>query len=281
MANSRVRWYLGVRDPIGTTSMSEDRESERASAPDEPKREAGNAVPFVSPDDTANMVAIRAAQRRRAAAALFQDSTAFPHIVQGAAGTAAGAGAANAVGEAVVAGTGTAMSSGRATLTLTPDWAVLRSELITRLDAIEEGLRAFALIIEKFETAYRESARIGHNNPPEDIDLLPIGLAELELGIVAATLARTEVNLDYPRPDVLRFCGLVLRWGGGLLSACIKWIGAKGDVFVDSTLKSIGKTVGPATAAVLVAKLSGINIELNEVVNKLRYLVVEVMHLPF
>src|SRR5436190_1633984 len=117
--------------------MSEDRESERASAPDESKEEAGNAVPFVPPDDTAHMVAIRAAQRRRASAALFQDSTPFPPIVETAAGRASGIGAANAVGAAVMAGTGTAMSSGRATLTLTPDWAVLRAALIPRLDAIE------------------------------------------------------------------------------------------------------------------------------------------------
>jgi hypothetical protein len=113
------------------------------------------------------MVAIRAAQRRRASAALFQDSTAFPP-----AGAAFGVGATGAVGAAVMAGTGTAMSSGRATLTPIPDWAVLRSELIPWLDAIEEGLQAIAPVIEAFETAYRENARIGHNNPPEDIDNL-------------------------------------------------------------------------------------------------------------
>jgi hypothetical protein len=237
--------------------MSEDRESERAAAPDEPKREAGNAVPFVPPDDTANMVAIRAAQRRRASAALFQDSAPFPPIVEDAGGTASGVGAANAVGAAVMAGAGTAMSSGRATLTLTPDWTVLRSELIPRLDAIEEGLRAIAPVIEAFDTLYRTSARIGHNNPPEEIDLLPIGSAELELGIIAANVARTEVNLDHPRFDVLRFCGRVLRWVGGLLSASINWIAAKGDVFIDSTLKAMGKTIGLTAGPLLVVDCRG------------------------
>jgi len=260
--------------------MAEDRQSERAAAPDEPKEEAGNAVPFVPPDDTANMVAIRAAQRRRASAALFQDSTPFPPIVQEAVGTASGVGEANAVGAAVMAGTGTAMSSGRATLTLTPDWAVLRSELIPRLDAIAEGLREIAPVIEAFEASYRARAQIGHNNPPEDIDLLPIGLAELELGIIAANVARSEVDLDHPRFDVLRLCGRVLRWVGGLLWACIKWIGEKGNVFVDSMLKPMGKTVGYTAAPLLVAKLSGINVDLNAVVDKLQHLMAA-LHLLF
>jgi len=200
--------------------------------------------------------------------------------VEEAGGTTSGVGAANAVGAAVMAGTGTAMSSGRATLTLTPDWTVLRSELIPRLDAIEEGLRAIAPVIEAFDTVYRTSARIGHNNPPEEIDLLPIGLAELELGIIAADVARTEVNLDHPRFDVLRFCGRVLRWVGGLLSACINWIAAKGDAFIDSTLKAMGKTIGLTAGPLLVARLSGINVDLNEVVNKIRDLM-SAMHLPF
>jgi hypothetical protein len=242
--------------------MSEDRESERAAAPDEPKREAGNAVPFVPPDDTANMVAIRAAQRRRASAALFQDSAPFPPIVEDAGGTASGVGAANAVGAAVMAGAGTAMSSGRATLTLTPDWTVLRSELIPRLDAIEEGLRAIAPVIEAFDTLYRTSARIGHNNPPEEIDLLPIGSAELELGIIAANVAAFRllaVRLGYEILTFIMRAALLwprpLRWVGGLLSASINWIAAKGDVFIDSTLKAMGKTIGLTAGPLLVARV--------------------------
>jgi hypothetical protein len=260
--------------------MSEDRESERASAPDEPKQESGNSVPFVPPDDTANMVAIRAAQRRRASAALFQDSTPFPPVVQEAAGTAAGAGAANAVGAAVVAGTGTAMSSGRATLTLTPVWAVLRSELNPRLEAIEAGLRALTPVIERFERAHREHAGIGHNNPPEDIDILPISLAELELGIVAASVARIEINAESPRFDVLRLCGVALRPICGLLSACMKWIGEKGNVFVDSYLKALGKAAAIGSGAALALEFSRLHVDVGEVVGKIRH-ILELVNSPF
>ena len=202
-------------------------------------------------------------------------------MVQEAVGTAAGSGAADAVGSTVqLAASLTTMSSRGATLTVTPDWAVLRSELNARLDFIEAGLQAVAPVIQHFETACRESARIGHNNPPEDIDLLPIGLAELELGILAANLARSEINSDHPRFDVLRLCGLVLRSTGGLIFACIKWIGEKGNVFVDSFLKAFAKTMAPATATVLAAKLAGINFDITEVVNKIQHLF-EAVHLPF
>jgi hypothetical protein len=269
--------------------MSDDRDSNGASAPaDEPKQEPGNTVPIVPPDDTANMTAIRAAHRRRASAAMF-DSTVFPRplpLTQAAAGMADGLGTATAVGSAVVMAAGTAsgssaaMASGAATLILMPDWVGLRAELNARLDAIEAGLRAVAPVIQSFETAYREHARIGHNNPPEDIDILPIGLAELELGIVAANLARTEVNAEHPRSDVLRFCGLVLRWTGGLLAASIKWMGSKGEVFLDSYLTALGKAAGPVTAVELAAKLSGINIDLADVVSKIEH-IMKLVNLPF
>jgi hypothetical protein len=148
--------------------------------------------------------------------------------------------------------------------------------MIARIDAIEAGLRTIAPVVEAFETAYREHARIGHNNPPEDIDILPIGLAELELGIVAANLARTEINAEQPRSDVLRLCGLVFNWMEGLVSACLKWIGAKGDVYVDSFLKALG----PLTAAAVCAKLAGVRLDLAELVTTVRH-VFEVLHSSF
>jgi hypothetical protein len=100
-------------------------------------------------------------------------------------------------------------------------------------------------------------------------------LAELELGIVAANVARTEINGEQPRPDVIRFCGLVLRWTGGLLAACIKWVGAKGDTYVDGFLKALG----PLTAAGLVAKLAGVHVDVADVVGKIGH-ALELLHLP-
>jgi hypothetical protein len=69
---------------------------------------------------------------------------------------------------------------------------------------------------------------------PEAIDVLPIDLAELELGIAAANLARTEIDAEQPRSDVMRVCGLVLRRMGSVIAACVKWLGGKADKFVTS-----------------------------------------------
>jgi hypothetical protein len=159
--------------------------------------------------------------------------------------------------------------------TVLSPWAAVRVEMAAKLDAIEAGLQRIAPVIEAFETAYRKHARIGHNNPPEEIDILPIGLAELELGIVAANLARTEINAERPRSDVIRLCGLVLNWTTGLVSACVKWIAAKGDVYVDSFLKALG----PLTATALVAELCGLHVDLTDVVTTIRH-ILALVHLP-
>jgi hypothetical protein len=262
--------------------MSDDRKEEGASAPStEPNQGQeggpGSTVPFIPNDDSANMMvaAMRAAQRRRGYGAALaggsliippQEPTYHPApFVQ--------AGVQVAVSGAATLTVDTTLLSD---ITVLSPWVAVRAEMIARLDAIEAGLHRIAPVIEAFETAYREHARIGHNNPPEDIDILPIGLAELELGIVAANLARTEINAEHPRSDVIRFCGLVLNWTAGLLSACVKWIGAKADVYVDSFLKALG----PLTAAGLVAVLSGVHVDLTEVVSEIRR-VLELVHLPF
>jgi hypothetical protein len=241
--------------------MSDDRKEEGASGPAvEPKQdregEPGNAVPFVPYDDTPNIAAIHAQRRRAYSAVLGSTNDVFPPM------STAGGTALSAVGTLTV------------DTTVVSPWSAVRSEMIARLDAIEAGLRTISPFIEAFETAYREHARIGHNNPPEDIDILPIGLAELQLGIVAANLARTEVNTEHPRSDVIRLCGLVLNWIAALVSACLKWIGTKGDVYVDSFLKALG----PLTAAAVCAKLAGVHVNLTEVVTKIRQ-VFELLHL--
>jgi len=202
------------------------------------------------------MSAIRAAQRRRAYAAALAYSGSggsTPIVLEGA---AAFAGAGHFAPDATV------LSA----------WASVRPELMAKLDAIEAGLRALAPVIQSFETAYREHARIGHNNPPEDIDILPIGLAEVELGIVAATVARTEISAEHPRPDVMRFSGLVLRWTRELLSTCVRWVGTKLDKFIDALI--------PLTAAGLVAHFTVLNGDITEVVDKIRH-VLELLHVPF
>jgi hypothetical protein len=237
--------------------------------------------PFVQNDDSANMIAVHAAQRRRAYAAAIE-STSHPLtpivLEDGVTPIVLEDGTTPIVlepsqGAAALAGEGAFVADG----TVPSPWVALRAEMIPMLDAIEAGLRELAPVIERFEIAYREHARIGHNNPPEDIDILPIGLAELELGIVAANLARTELNAEQPRSDVMRICGLVLRWTGSLLAACAKWLGAKGDKFVDELIKP----AAIATAAGLAAKFTLLNGDITEIVSKIRHVLETVQHLPF
>jgi hypothetical protein len=221
--------------------MSDDRKEERASTPksDNGESEPGNTLPlFVPYDDTANMIAIHA-QRRRAYAAMLASSgggSSTPIVLEdGSTPIVLEDGATPIVLEEPPGLKGGVALRGEGSFTvaetvLSP-WAAVRVEMAAKLDAIGAGLQRIAPVIEAFETAYREHARIGHNNPPEEIDILPIGLAELELGIVAANLARTEINAERPRSDVIRLCGLVLNWTAGLVSACVKWIAAKGDVY--------------------------------------------------
>ena len=263
--------------------MSDDRKKDEGifAPPVEPAQEPGNTVPFVPFDDTANMTAIRAAHRRRASAALF-----------GSEGTASGLGAASAIGSSVAMATGTAsdssavMASGAATLTLMPDWTALRAEMIGRLDAIEVGFPKIRPFLEVVEAAYRERGQIGHNNPPEPLDILLLDAAELEMGISAASLARAELNAEHPRLDVIRLCGLVLNQMAARVFACLQWIGAKGDVFVDAFLKSAGAEAGKrvvqgtGAAVVLTVVMTQLHVDLTDVATKIQH-VFELLHLHF
>jgi hypothetical protein len=237
--------------------------------------------PFVQNDDSANMITVHAAQRRRAYAAALESTNrpltpivledgVTPIVLED--GTTPIALEGGSQGGAALAGEGRLVVGE----TVLSPWVAVRPEMIRRLDAIEAGLQELAPVIERFEAAYREHARIGHNNPPEEIELLPIGLADLELGIVAANLARTELNAEQPRSDVMRFCGLVLRWTGSLLAACAKWLGTKGDKFVDELIKP----AAVATAA-LVAKFMLLNGDITDVVNKIRHVLEVLQHLSF
>jgi hypothetical protein len=218
--------------------------------------------PFVQNDDSANLIAIHAARRRASYAATMLWGTGF------------------AAGPPLLWG-----GSGEGNRDLAEDavaWVALRAEIIPKLDAVEGGLRTIAPVIENFERAYREQVRIGHNNPPEVTDILPIDLAELELGIVAANLARKEINAEQPRSDVMRFCGLVLRRTGELLAACVKWIGSKGDVYVEEFLKESGRESGKRAVQVVAATVlfEQLHVDLHDVVTKIVH-VFELLHLPF
>jgi hypothetical protein len=177
--------------------------------------------------------------------------------------------------------------SGAGTLTadasVLPDWAAVRAEMVGRLDAIEVGFEKIRPFLETIEAGNRErAAQIGHNNPPEQIEILPLNTAELEMGTAAVNLARAELNAEHPRFDVIRLCGLVLNVMASRFFACLQWIGAKGDVFLDAFLKSAGTQTGKmlVTAGALEAIMMGLHVDLTDVVTKIGH-VFEVLRLPF
>ena len=91
-------------------------------------------------------------------------------------------------------------------------------------------------------------------------------------------MARKEINAEQPRSDVMRFCGLVLRRTGALLAACVKWIGSKGDVYIEEFLKESGKRTVQVVAATAV--LEQLHVDLHDVVTKIAH-VFELLHVPF
>jgi hypothetical protein len=169
-----------------------------------------------------------------------------------------------------------------------PDWASARAEMIGWLDAIEEGFQKIRPFLETVEAGYRErTAQIGHNNPPEPIEILPLNTAELEMGAAAANLARAELNAEHPRFDVIRLCGLVLNDMAARVFACLQWIGAKGEPYLDAFLKSAAAEAGKrvvqgvtvvGTGAALMAIITQSHVNLTHAATTLRH-IVEFMHL--
>ena len=167
--------------------MSDDREEKKdtAGAKQQPEGEPSNTVPWVPDDEYRRNPARDALGRWRPSRAVLDTNDVFPPsrsvIVPPQQPP-------ENLQPVLSSGVGPIDISLSHTVSVVPDWRAVRAEMIPRLDAIEAGLRELAPVIERFEVAYREHARIGHNNPPEDIDILPIDLAELELGIAAANL---------------------------------------------------------------------------------------------
>jgi hypothetical protein len=158
--------------------------------------------------------------------------------------------------------------------------------MIARFDAIEAEFQQIRPFLETVAAANRERSQIGHNNPPEPIDILLLDAAELDMSIAAVNLARAELNSEHPRFDVMRLCGLVLNEMTTRVFAFAQWIREKGEVFLDAFLKSAGTEAGKrvvqgvATAAVLSAVTTQLHADLNGVVTELRH-VFQLLHLPF
>ena|SRR5438034_2220995 len=116
-----------------------------------------------------------------------------------------------------------------------------RENLIRHLDAIEADLRQIRPTLEAIRAALDERPQIGHNNPPEDINILPIDDADLGLMAAAITAARVEIAGEQARADVLRLSALSLQKVGASFGL---WLATKADTFAEAFAKSAGTEAG-------------------------------------
>jgi hypothetical protein len=155
-----------------------------------------------------------------------------------------------------------------------PNWPEERAEIIRRLEAAEATFQKIAPFLAALEAAYGERGQLGHNNPPERVEMLPLETIELQTGSEAAKLARAEISSDNPRLDVLRVCGLVLNQVAARAHACLSWIGAKGDEFVDACVKSAGDQTGKLLVTAVAASqlLQQLHIDLTAIVTQILHI---------
>jgi hypothetical protein len=270
--------------------MSDDRK-EGSSAPSgepEANRDGGGGTapklpPFVQNDDSAAIVANVMAHRRRAYAAALAYSGSGPltPIVLEQPDHPRSFLWPGVQGEAALPGGGALTADA----TVVPDWTAVRADMIARLDAIEAGFQKIRPLLEAVDAAYRERGQIGHNNPPEPIDILLLDAAELEMGIAAANLARAELNSEHPRSDVMRLCGLVLNHVATGLWACVQWIAAKADDSIDAFVKAASAEAGKRVVqglvlAEILKDMTQLHVDLTGFVTEIGH-VFERLHLPF
>jgi hypothetical protein len=161
--------------------------------------------------------------------------------------------------------------------------------VIGRLDAIDRMLQEIAPFVEAVAALYREHSRMGHNNPPEDIEVMPLDAEGVQLAIVAANLARAEITAEHPRFDVIRVCARALGEMGKRLFALVQWMGGKANVFAEAYAKAAGEEAGKRTiqSIVVVGGLAGgmnmlthLHLHLADMMTELRP-IFEALHLPF
>jgi len=106
--------------------------------------------------------------------------------------------ALNSIGDAGGAGS-TVGASGRATLAVIPtEWNERRAAMAQTVREIGDILREIAPMIAALERA-PAAPGIGHNQPPEP---LPIDSAQVQLGISAANVLRTQLSEEQPSFEV-------------------------------------------------------------------------------
>jgi hypothetical protein len=159
-----------------------------------------------------------------------------------------------------------------------PDWSAVRAEMLGRLERIEASFQNIAPFLAALEAAYGERGQLGDNYPPERIEMLPLDTIEVQMGTEVAKLVRTELNMENLRGDVLRVSGLVLNQLAARTSACLSWIAAKGDKFVDAAVTSAGTETGKRLVqgvgvVAVTAILRELHVDLTAIVNQILHLV--------
>jgi len=120
-----------------------------------------------------------------------------------------------------LAGRSSAMSSGRATLTVVPgDWNNERNEARDYLNRIEPVLVQLLPDIEAAEQAVPDRHGIGGNNPPEPI---PLDSMQLRATIQTVNVFRTQLSSDAPDFQIIRLCGLVLKRTAHEVGKLVTW----------------------------------------------------------
>jgi hypothetical protein len=139
-----------------------------------------------------------------------------------------------------------------------------KGEIIARLDAIDAQLREIKPLIERI-SAERPTG-VGHNNPPEEIDALPVDAADLELVAATVAAARVEIKSEQPRAEILELCRLALQRVSLRLAL---WIPTKLDRFVDAFMIAAGREAGTDLMRALVDKLPQFHEDLMQLLNSL------------
>jgi hypothetical protein len=127
----------------------------------------------------------------------------------------------------------------RAVVLITPEDRV---QLRRRLDNIEAGFQQILPTLEAIKAALDERPQLGHNHPPEGIDVPPIDTEDLNLAGAAITVARVELGEIRPaRTDVLWLCAHSFQKVKASIGV---WLATKADTFTEAFSNSAGTEAG-------------------------------------
>jgi hypothetical protein len=144
---------------------------------------------------------------------------------------------------------------------LPDEWEAQRQEVIRQhallLQAIHDA-RAELAFADELRLFDASRAGIGHNQPPETIEIPSAGEV-VDHAAVAADAVVTELTVEQPHLSSIRAGTVLLRRVLTDLEVIGRWLAHKGDLFVDEFVKELGKRSAQViTIAAVVKALGGI-----------------------